>query len=95
MNAKDSKDDRALAKALVERKLLTLQQAKAALSDLQNGEASKTLEEYLIGAEMVTEEDLLEVKASLWNVPFIDLKNYEVDPEVLEIVPSKMARGSG
>ena len=91
-NAVDNKDDRALARALVERKLLTLQQAKSALSDLQNGESSKALDEYLIESKMVTEEALLEVKASLWNVPFIDLKNYEVDPEVLEIIPSKMAR---
>ncbi len=91
-NAVDNKDDRALARALVERKLLTLQQAKSALSDLQNGESSKTLDEYLIESKMVTEEALLEVKASIWNVPFIDLKNYEVDPEVLEIIPSNMAR---
>ncbi len=91
-NVVDNKDDRVLAKALVEKKLLTLQQAKAALADLQNGEKSKTLEQYLIASETVTEEAILEVKASLWNVPFIDLKNYEVDPEVLEIIPSKMAK---
>ncbi len=91
-NVVDHKDDRVLAKALVEKKLLTLQQAKAALADLQNGEASKTLEQYLIESEMLNEDAILEVKASLWNVPFIDLKNYEVDPEVLEIIPSDMAR---
>ena len=85
-------DDRALAKALVERKLLTVQQAKALLSRLNNESGGKRLEDLLLESNMVKEEDILETKAYMWNVPFIDLKNYEIDPEVLDLIPASVAR---
>ncbi len=88
----DRREDKVLAKALVERKLLTIQQAKEALAKLRNGQSSKTLEQYLIDSKILSEEAILETKASLWNVPFVDLKNYEVDPEVVDMVPAKVAR---
>jgi type IV pilus assembly protein PilB len=84
--------DRQLAKALVEREVLTLQQAKAALAQLKNGERGKSLEEVLIASNTVKEEDILETKATLWHVPYIDLKNYEIDPEVVELIPGPVAR---
>ena len=86
-------DNKALAKALIERKLLTVDEAKAALSSIQDN--SNTLEGHLVESEKLTEEEILETKASLWNVPFIDLRNYEVDPEVLELVPANLVRQYG
>ena len=88
----DRDADRALARALIERKVLTLQQAKAVLAELRNSKDFKRLEDYLIETDMVKEEVVLETKAALWNVPFIDLNNYEIDPEVLELVPGNIAR---
>jgi type IV pilus assembly protein PilB len=86
-------DNKALAKALIERKLLTVDEAKTALSSVQSD--GNTLEEHLIESEKLAEEEILETKASLWNVPFIDLRNYEVDPEVLELVPANLVRQYG
>lgn len=83
--------DRQLARALVEADLMTLQQAKSAITSIKEEGSKKTLESYLIENEIVKEEDLLETKASLWHVPYIDLKNYEIDPEVLELIPKKIA----
>ncbi|MBN1894338.1 Flp pilus assembly complex ATPase component TadA [bacterium] len=84
-------DNRVLARTLVEREVLTLQQAKAALAQLQK-EPGKTLEKILLDGDLIKEEDLLETKAALWHVPYIDLKNYEIDPEVLELVPAATAK---
>jgi type IV pilus assembly protein PilB len=84
--------DRTLARALVERDVLTLQQAKAVLAQLKNGSRGKTFEEVLIESNLVKEEEILETKASLWHVPYIDLKNYEIDPEVIELIPGSIAR---
>ena len=84
--------DRTLARALVEREVLSLQQAKAALAQLKNGSKGKSFEEVLLESKLAKEEDILETKASLWHVPYIDLKNYEIDPEVIELIPSGVAR---
>jgi type IV pilus assembly protein PilB len=84
--------DRMLARALVEREVLTLQQAKSALAQLRNGSAGKSFEDLLVESKMAKEEDILETKASLWHVPYIDLSNYEIDPEVLELIPGQVAK---
>lgn len=88
--SQDREYNRALARALVERSLLTLQQVKSALSQANN--EGKPFEDYLVQAKLVNEEDLLETKASLWHVPYIDLRNYEIDPEVLDLIPGPVAR---
>jgi type IV pilus assembly protein PilB len=84
--------DRTLARSLVEREVLTLQQAKAVLAQLKNGSRGKSFEQVAIESNLVKEEDILETKASLWHVPYIDLKNYEIDPEVVELIPGGVAR---
>ena len=89
--AAEMDDNRVLARTLVEREVLTLKQAKAALAQLQK-EPGKSLEKILLDGDLIKEEDLLETKAALWHVPYIDLKNYEIDPEVLELVPASMAK---
>jgi len=85
-------DDKILARALVERNLLSIDEAKLALSEMGKSPGKPTLEHYLIETEKLTEDEILETKASLWNVPFIDLTNYEVDPEVLELIPGQLVR---
>jgi len=84
--------DKALVRALMEREELTLEQARDVLTRLKGAENGKTLDNILLEMEIVKEEVLLETKASLWNVPYIDLSNYEIDPEVLELVPGNVAR---
>ena len=81
-----------LAKALVEKKYLSVEDAKSSLSRLKQEKGKKSFEEILIESGGLREESILETKAALWNVPYIDLNNYEVDPEVLELVPGEIAR---
>lgn len=88
----DSEFDRALARALVERETISLQQAKDTLAKMKEEDNEKRFEVQLVALGYATEEDILETKASMWHVPYIDLKNYEIDPEVLELVPANIAR---
>jgi type IV pilus assembly protein PilB len=90
--SKDKDTDKYLARALVERKLLSVEKAKSLLAKLNNGQSKKSLEELLIEGDVLKEEVILETKASLWNVPFIDLNNYEIDPEVLDLIPGDIAK---
>lgn len=89
-----SKEDaaRQLAQALVEKKLLSVEQAKSVMAKFREREGEISLENILVESEILTHEDILETKAAVWNVPFIDLNNYEVDPDVLELIPGDVAR---
>jgi type IV pilus assembly protein PilB len=84
--------DKALVRALMEREELTLEQARDVLTRMKSAENGKTLDNILLEMDIVKEDVLLETKASLWNVPYIDLSNYEIDPEVLELVPGNVVR---
>jgi type IV pilus assembly protein PilB len=84
--------DKALLRGLVEAEKLSVEQAKKILWRLKSQDEDKTVEQLLVEMELVNEDEILETKASLWNVPFIDLNNYEIDPEVLDLVPGSVAR---
>lgn len=56
---RDSDAARSLLQALVERKVLTVEQAKTALSKLKSADEKMTLEEILIESKMLNKEALL------------------------------------
>ena len=84
--------DLSLARALVEREMLSRRDAKGILEELKQRNDNYTFEDTLVEKELVDPEVILETKASLFNVPYIDLVNYEIDPEVLELIPHQVAR---
>ncbi len=84
--------DKQLAQELVKRKVLSLERARSALFKLKSDNSFSSLDDLLISSEGISEEAVLEAKAFLWNVPFIDLNNYEIDPDVLELIPGNVAR---
>jgi len=88
----DQDNSKTLARALVDNKLITLEQAKSLLAEVRDSGGEKSFEQLLIDNKLLDEESILETKAALWNVPYIDLSNYEVDPEVLELISDKAAR---
>jgi len=83
---------KALARALVDSGFISLEQAKNILAHVKESGGESKFEQLLIDNNLVTEDQILETKAALWNVPYIDLSNYEVDPEVLDLIPDKAAR---
>ncbi len=66
----------------------------AAVADL-NHEAVKTettLEQVVLRRKLVSREQLYERLAHELNVPYIDLVNFMVDPELLALIPEEVAR---
>jgi len=75
---------------LYEKKLLTEDQVSAIkLEGLNTG---KNSEEIIIGRKYVTDADLAKAKGILYDIPFYDLKDQAIKPEILELVPENTAR---
>ncbi len=64
---------------------------KEAMKGLEN-EAGTTLQKNLVNQGLVREDDILEALASELDMERISLKDVEVTPELLELVPKKIAR---
>lgn len=54
--------------------------------------AGKSLEEILLAEKIVSERKLIELKAYILGIPFIDLKKVDINPEILRIIPEPIAR---
>lgn len=79
-----------LQKFLTESKVLPKEQ----LEQYQAAAAKKRvdLEEYLLEEHVISDEQLLQFKSQLMSVPSIDLRNVEIDPAVLGLIPEPIAR---
>jgi type IV pilus assembly protein PilB len=53
---------------------------------------NKSIEEILLLEKIISEEDLIRLKAYVAGIPFIDLEKIVVPQEVLEIIPEPIAR---
>ena len=87
---KDSQRDQ-LGKMLLEMGLITQEKLEEAIG-LQEMSGAKNLGDILLKAGMVREEELAYVVGTMLNVPVIPLKNVEIPPNVLSMVPEKIIR---
>ena len=76
---------------------LLIERGKITENELEKFEAAakrneKKLEDILIEKKIVTEEYIAEVTSEELGVPFLDLKNYITDPEVLKLLDIKSVR---
>ena len=55
-------------------------------------ESNEDLEEIILKRKLISQEELNKLKAYILGIPFIELKDSEIDPEVLKIIPESMAR---
>ena len=79
-----------LGEALVEKGLITdedLRQAK-----LEAKADSKPLRKILTKKGLISEEDLTAFISQEFDLPFIDLANYLIEPEIIDLVPETVAR---
>ncbi len=58
------------------------------LTEIQSGE---TQEDIIRKSSLVPEEKLVQAKAKLYNIPYIDLINVPVDPDALSILPQEVS----
>ncbi|MFZ5932794.1 MAG: GspE/PulE family protein [Patescibacteria group bacterium] len=78
-----------LADVLVSQGALSAERAQQVkLAEIQTG---KSQEEILTGQNLVSEEALTRAKATLYNIPFIDLATTPVSPEALTLLPQEVA----
>lgn len=92
-NTAQREGDLSLARYLVSKNLLSQQQAKSVLAKIkEDPENAPAFEELVVEENMLEAEQVIEAKAALLNIPYIDLTNYEVDPEVLDLIPANVAR---
>jgi len=52
----------------------------------------KSIEEILLSEKVIVEKKLVELKAYILGIPFIDLKKSDISPDILKIIPESIAR---
>ena len=57
-------------------------------TEIQSG---KTQEDIIKEASMVPEDKLVQAKAQLYNIPYVDLNIAPIDPNALAVLPSEVA----
>ena len=79
-----------LGESLVEKGLITAEQLRQA--ELEAKADAKSLRKILTKKGLISDEDLTVFLSQEFNLPFIDLTNYLIDPETIDLVPEDLAR---
>ncbi len=79
-----------LKQALVNEGLLTREKLRVA--EMQAQREDETLSKILVKLKFVTEEQLATFIGEKINVPYVNIGNYTIDRQVLELIPEKIAR---
>ncbi len=79
-----------LGESLVQKGLITAEQLKEA--QLEAKGSAKPLRKILTKKGLISEEDLAAFLSQQFNLPFIDLANYLIDPEIIDLIPEALAR---
>jgi type IV pilus assembly protein PilB len=79
-----------LGELLIKAKLITADQLTEALKHQKD--SGMKLGEALVRLGFVTEEDITETLSAQFGVPSINLTHFEIDPNVLKLVPADVAR---
>jgi len=79
-----------LGESLVEKGLITAEQLRQA--ELEAGADAKPLRKILTKKGLISEEDLTAFLSQQFDLPFIDLTNYLIEPGIIDLVPEDLAR---
>lgn len=78
-----------IGELLVERGTITPAQLQEALT-VQAAKGG-LLGQVLVNLGYVTEEDVAQAITAQYGLPFLPLKNYQIDPEVVQLIPENVA----
>jgi len=84
------KQRKSLGESLVEQKLITEEQLKAAQKE--GAKSSEPLRKTLVKLGLVSEEDICNFFEEQLGIPRIDLRNYLIDPKILALVTESLAK---
>ena len=79
-----------LGELLVERKVITTEQLQTALN-IQKAKGG-LLGQILVSLGFATEEAVAQAVTAQYGFPYLPLKNYAIDPELLRLIPENVAR---
>lgn len=79
-----------LAEMLLEKGLITRQQLESAIDAQQKSD--KKIGQLLVELGYVDEKKLLNLLSEHLHIPYIDLSNYELDPDIVKLLPEFYAR---
>ena len=82
--------DKLLGELLIDRNIITSNQLEKAVK------SQKVKRDYLLGEELVKlgyakEEDIAQVLTAQYGFPYLPLDCYEIDPEIIALIPSDFA----
>lgn len=77
--------------ALKEKKLLTDDKIKVLEKERTQQKTPSPWEDFLLEKKVLSEEDLLKIKAEMLDVPVADLRNVNITQDVLNLVPEPIA----
>jgi len=75
---------------LIDAKLITEEKFKEC--EKKAKESKKSIDEILVSEGIVSQDQLIKLKAYILGIPFVNLEKEIVDPEVLKIIPEPIAR---
>jgi len=75
---------------LLDKKLVSKKDLEKAEKISQNSQ--EPLENVLIREKLISEKELIKLKAYILGIPYVDLKQIDVDPETLRMIPEPIAR---
>ena len=84
------KEEKKLGEVLIQLKLITAEQLK--FSQLESIKTGKKLSDILVETKTVSNENLIKAMAISLNVPYIDLNNAKIDPNILNNIPNNLAK---
>lgn len=79
-----------LGELLIERGIINQHQLEKAL--IIQREKGGLLGEILVELRFAKEEDIAQALTAQYGFPYLPLSNYEINPEVIDIIPSRVAR---
>ena len=79
-----------LKKFIIDAGLINENQFTKALE--KSKESKREIDEILISSGLIKEKELIKIKAYLLGIPFINLENEIISPDILKIIPESIAR---
>lgn len=83
-------EDSQLKVFLLDFGLISKEDLKVALSEAKKNK--KELEEIILKKKLISKGELNKLKAYILGIPFVDLKESEIDPDILKIIPEPVSR---
>jgi len=82
-----------VGEALVAKGLITPEQLKEAMA--ARSSPAERIDQVLIRQELVSERDVLEVLSEQLMIPLVELRESDIDPELLKLIPSRLVHKYG